>query len=232
MTSSEQPAPRVDVQLLSDGVWFLTGGTHHSVVVEFKDYMAIIEAPLSEERADAVLTEAKHLVINKPLKYVINTHHHFDHSGGLRTMVAEGATIITSALNKPFYDEAFKAKATIEPDKLSKHPKAPSYVLVSQKYELTDGAQKIEIYPMKDEMHNEGMLMVYLPHDKILVEADEWNPPAIGEIEPPAGTMPYPAVSLYENIQRLKLDVAKIAPIHGRLATMADFLKYLGKSKT
>jgi len=229
---AEVPSPRVDVQLLSDGVWYLTGGTHHSLVVEFKDYMAIIEAPLNEERSNAILTEARHLVINKPLKYVINTHHHFDHSGGLRTMVAEGATIVTSAINKPYYDKAFAAKATVEPDKLSKSPKAPSYVLISDKYLLTDGTQKIEIYPMKDEMHNEGMLLVYLPSGKVLVEADEWNPPASGDIQPPAGTTPAPAVALYDNIQRLKLDVSKIAPIHGRLVTMADFLKYLGKSKT
>lgn len=229
---SETPSPRVDVQLLSDGIWFLTGGSHHSLVVEFKDYMAIIESPQSEERANAVLTEAKHLVINKPVKYVINTHHHFDHSGGLRTMVAEGATIVTSPINKPFYDLAFKAKATVAPDKLSKNPKVPSYLLMADKYVLTDGTQKIEIYPMKDEMHNEGMLLVYLPTAKVLVEADEWNPPALGDIQPPAGTTPFPAENLYANIQRLKLDVAKIAPIHGRLVTMADFLKYLGKSKT
>jgi glyoxylase-like metal-dependent hydrolase (beta-lactamase superfamily II) len=228
--TAETPRVDVSVQLLADGVWYLTGGTHHSLVVEFKDYMAIIEGPLNEERSLAVMAEAKHLVINKPIKYVINTHHHFDHSGGLRTYIAEGATIVTSALNKPFYDQMAKMRATIAPDKLSKTPKIPAYVLVSDKYVLTDGTQKIELYPMKDDNHADGMLLAYIPAGKILVEADDWNSPAPDA--PPPANAPLSSINLYDNIQRLKLDVAKIAPIHGRLATMADFLKFLGKSKT
>jgi glyoxylase-like metal-dependent hydrolase (beta-lactamase superfamily II) len=219
----------VDVQLLSEGVWYLTGGTHHSLVVEFKDYMAIIEAPLDEARSNAVLIEAKHLVINKPVKYLINTHHHFDHSGGLRTYVAEGATIVTSAMNKPFYDQMFKVKTTLAPDRLAKTPKAAAYLPVTDKYILTDGTQKIELYAMKNDNHNEGMLIAYIPAGKILVEADEWNPPAVGA--PAPATPPAASVNLYDNVQRLKLDVSKIAPIHGRLVSMADFLKFLGKAK-
>ncbi len=228
--TAETPRMDVSVQLLSDGVWYLTGGTHHSLVVEFKDYMAIIEGPLDEARSLAVMAEAKRLVINKPIKYLINTHHHFDHLGGVRTYVAEGATVVTNASNKAYYDKVFAMKDTLVPDKLSKTPKVPTYVLVTDKYVLTDGTQKIELYPMKDDNHAEGMLLAYLPSGKILVEADEWNPPA-ADAAPPANP-PLSSINLYENIQRLKLDVAKFAPIHGRLVTMADFLKFLGKSKT
>jgi glyoxylase-like metal-dependent hydrolase (beta-lactamase superfamily II) len=224
------PASVVDDQLLSDGIWYLTGGTHHSIVVEFKDYIAIIEAPLNEERSEAVIAEAKRLAINKPIKYLINTHQHFDHSGGLRTYVAEGSTIVTSSMNVAFYEQMFKEKPTLEPDLLVKKPKAATIVPVTDKYVLTDGTQKIEVYAMKGDNHNEGMLIVYLPNGKILVEADEYNPPA-ADAKPPLST-PASALNLYDNIQRLKLDVSKIAPIHGRLVTMADFLKFLGKSKT
>ena len=228
--TAETPRNDVSVQLLAEGVWYLTGGTHHSLVVEFKDYMAIVEAPLSEERSLAVLAQAKRLVINKPVKYVINTHQHFDHSGGLRTYVAEGATIVTHPINRPYYDQTFKMRATVAPDRLSKTPKLPLYLLVADKYVLTDGTQKIEIYPMKDDNHNDGMLLVYLPAGKILVEADEWNPPA-ADAPPPANASPA-NINLYDNIQRLKLEVKKIAPIHGRLVTMADYMKYLGKKSS
>ncbi len=222
-------APRNDVsdQLLADGVWYLTGGTHHSLVVEFKDYMAIIEAPLSEERSEAVIAEAKRLVINKPIKYLINTHQHFDHSGGLRTYVAEGATIITHPMNKAFYEQMFKMKPTIASDRLAKNPKTPVIIPVMDRYVLTDGTQKIELFAMKDDNHNEGMLIAYIPAGKILVEADEYNPPA-ADAAPPLSP-PASSLNLYDNIERLKLDVSKIAPIHGRLVTMADFLKYVGK---
>ena len=225
--TAEAPRNDVSVQLLADGVWYLTGGTHHSLVVEFKDYMAIIEAPLSEARSEAVLAEAKRLVINKPVKYLINTHQHFDHSGGLRTYVAEGATIVTHPMNKAFYDQMFKMKPTIAPDRLAKTPKVPVILPVMDRYVLTDGAQKIEIYAMKDDNHNEGMLIAYIPAGKILVEADEFNPPAADA--PPPLSPPASSLNLYDNIQRLKLDVSKIAPIHGRLVSMADFHKFLGK---
>ena len=84
---------------MGDGVWYLIGGSHHSLVVEFNDYIAIIEAPLSEERSMAVIAEAKKLVPNKPIKYLLMTHHHFDHTGGLRTYAAEGVTIVTNQSN-------------------------------------------------------------------------------------------------------------------------------------
>ena len=103
---------KVESQKLGDGAWWLGGGSHHSVVVEFKDYIAIVETPLTEERAEAVLAEARKLAPNKPIKYVINTHHHFDHSGGLRAVVAEGITIITNEQNKAFYEQAWKTPHT------------------------------------------------------------------------------------------------------------------------
>ena len=89
------PPVRVTTEKLADGIWYLTGGSHHSVLVEFADHVALIEAPQNEERSTAVIAEVKKLTPTKPIRYLVNTHHHFDHSGGLRTYVAEGATIVT-----------------------------------------------------------------------------------------------------------------------------------------
>ena len=108
---------------IADGVWHLAGGSHHSVVVEFKDYIAIVEAPLSEERSLAVLAEAKKLVPNKPVKYLLTTHHHFDHTGGLRTYAAEGVTIVTNQSNVAYFEKTLMAPATMAPDSQAKSPK-------------------------------------------------------------------------------------------------------------
>jgi Metallo-beta-lactamase superfamily len=108
---SRQRAPghvtpaRVESQKLADGVWFLGGGSHNSLAVEFRDFIAIVDGPLSEERSLAVIAEVQKLVPNKPIRYLVNTHHHFDHSGGLRAYVAEGATIVTHQGNRAFYED-------------------------------------------------------------------------------------------------------------------------------
>lgn len=221
------PAVKVESAKLSDGVWFLGGGSHHSLLVEFKDYVAVIEAPLNEERSMAVITEAKKLVPNKPIKYVISTHHHFDHSGGLRTYVAEGATIVTHESNKDFYEKTFQAPATLQPDEQSKGPKPATFQTVSDKWVLTDGKQKVEVYATQGDLHSDELLVAYLPGPRVLVEADAYSP---GPVNTPPSPAPPNAVNLYNNIQRLKLNVATIAPIHGRgPVPMAEFRKFVGK---
>ncbi len=226
--SATVPKATVDSAKLADGVWYMTGGTHHSLVVEFKDYMAIIEGPLNEERSLAVMAEAKKLVPGKPINYVISTHHHFDHAGGLRTYVAQGATVVTHDSNKDYFQKTFMAPATLSPDMQAKSPKMPIIQGVTDKFVLTDGKQTIEVYATQGDTHTDEMLVAYLPKSRILVEADSYSPAAAGT--PPPSPAPPNAVNLYNNIQRLKLNVATIAPIHGRGAVpMAEFLKFIGK---
>ena len=93
---------RVETQKLADGVYLLGGGSHNSVAVEFKDYIAVVEAPLDERRNLAVIEEVVRLIPNKPIRFLVNTHQHFDHIGGLRTYMHIGATIITHWKNMEF----------------------------------------------------------------------------------------------------------------------------------
>jgi glyoxylase-like metal-dependent hydrolase (beta-lactamase superfamily II) len=216
------PPVTVTSQKLADGIWFLAGGSHNSVLVEYPTYLVMIEAPLDEARSMAVIAEAKKLVPNKPIKYLINTHHHFDHSGGVRTYVVEGATIITNEINKAYYEHVWKAPRTLQPDQLAQNSRKPTFITVKDKYTLADGERSLEIYPIEGDTHNSGLMMVYMPKDKILVEADDFSWPA--------GTRSGPryhanTVNLYRNIQRLKLDVKTIAPIHGVPVPMSEIEK-------
>lgn len=222
------PPVRVEVQKVADGVWYFTGGSHHSAAVEFKDHVVVIEGPQNEERSVAVLAEVKKAVPNKPIKYLVNTHHHFDHSGGIRTYVAEGATIITHQMNKPFYEKTFTAARTLAPDQLSQAKKKANIETMTDKRVLTDGSRTMELHLIKGNTHNDGIIMAYLPKEKILIEADVYSP-AAPNAPPPATPNPF-SVNLYDNIQRLKLDVNQIVPIHGRLVTLADLLKAIGKA--
>jgi glyoxylase-like metal-dependent hydrolase (beta-lactamase superfamily II) len=216
------PPVKVTSQKLADGIWFLAGGSHNSVLVEYPSYLVMIEAPLDEARSIAVIDEAKKVAPNKPIKYLINTHHHFDHSGGLRTYVAEGATIITHEMNRTYYERVWKAPHTIEPDRLAQNPRQPTFVTVKEKYTLADGGRSLEIYPLEGDTHNAGLMMVYLPKEKILVEADDFSWPA--------GTRAGPRyhannVNLYRNIQHLNLDLKTIAPIHGEPVPLSELQK-------
>jgi glyoxylase-like metal-dependent hydrolase (beta-lactamase superfamily II) len=221
-------AVRVESQKLSDGVWLVAGGSHHSVAVEFADFVSVVEAPLNEERSLAVIAEVQKLVPNKPLRYLVNTHHHFDHSGGLRTYVAEGATIVTHQGNRDFYEDVVfhPAQRVGQPDRLSLAPRAPTFETLSQKYVISDGVRTMEIFTVQGLGHSQGMLIAYLPKEKMLVNADLYSPPAQGA-QPPA-TPTAGSVVLNQNIQRLKLDVAQHVPIHGRVGTMEEFSRIVG----
>jgi len=226
--AAQIPPVKVETVKLGDGAWWLGGGTHHSVVVEFKDFIVVVETPLTEERAEAVLNEAKKLVPGKPIKYVVNTHHHFDHSGGLRAVAAEGIPIITNEQNKAFYEQAWKNPHTLEPDMLSKNPKKATFITVKDKYEITDGNQTLDLYLTSPNDHNGDMMIGYLPKLKVLIEADLFTPAAPNAPAPPPVAMTF-ANQLYDNLQRLKLDVTTIAPLHGRVVPYGDMLKMLGK---
>jgi glyoxylase-like metal-dependent hydrolase (beta-lactamase superfamily II) len=222
------PPVQVATTKMADGVWFVGGGSHHSVVVEFDKFITVIEGPLTEERSLAVIAEAKKLAPNKPIKYLVSTHHHFDHSGGLRTYVAEGATIVTEASNKPFWEKTFMAPATIQPDAQAKAHKKASIVAVSDKYVITDGKQSIEIYTTKGDQHSDELMVVYIQPAKILVEADSYSPGPPNA--PPPNPVPPNALVLYDNIQRLKLDPTTVVGIHGRgPVPYAEFTKFVGK---
>jgi glyoxylase-like metal-dependent hydrolase (beta-lactamase superfamily II) len=221
-------AVNVEMEKLADGVYYVKGGSHHSVAIDQRDHIVVVEAPQNEARSTAVIAKVKETIPNKPIRYVINTHQHFDHSGGLRTYVDEGATVVTHASNKPFYEQAWAAPRTINPDKLARSNKSAKFETFTDKHVLTDGRRAIEIYQIAGGGHNDAFAMVYLPAEKILVEVDAYAPPA-GNVPPPAVPNPF-AVNLYENIQRLKLDVRQIAALHGpRVATMADLRAFIGQ---
>jgi glyoxylase-like metal-dependent hydrolase (beta-lactamase superfamily II) len=221
------PAVNVTSEKLADGVYFLTGGTHHSVAIDQADHIAIIEAPLNEERSLAVIAKAKELIPGKSIKYLINTHAHFDHSGGLRTFVDEGAEIVTLKANQAYYEKVWAAPHAINPDHLAKSKKEAHFLSFAGKHVLTDGKRPIEIHSIAGNGHNDAFVLVYLPNEKVLVEADAYTPTA-ANVPAPAIPNPY-SVNLYENIQKLNLNVEKIAGIHGpRVASLNDLRAVIG----
>ena len=227
--SAPAPPVTVTVEKLADGVYYLKGGSHHSVAIDQKDHIVVVEGSLNEARSSAVIAKVKETIPNKPIRYLINTHHHFDHSGGLRTFVDEGSTIVTHQMNRGYYEKAWAAPRTLNPDLLAKSNKAATFETFTDKHVLTDGNRAIEVHHIAGSGHNDAFAMIYLPKEKILIEGDAYTPPA-ANAAPPSAPNPF-AVNLYDNIVRLKLDVQQIAAIHGpRVATMADLRAFIGQA--
>jgi len=230
-TGNFAPAnPPATSEKLGDGVYLITGG-YAVIAVDFKDYIALIECGQSEARALSVIAEAKRVIPNKPIRYVVNTHSHFDHSSGLRTFVAEGATIITHQVNKAYLEKVLSAPHTLNPDKQQDAKKKVLVEAMGEKKVLTDGTHTIELYHLQNFGHHDGMIVAYLPKEKVLLEADGYNPQAVTAVAPNP-PIPY-TVSLLDNIQRLKLDVQRIVPVHypadNRVVTFTDLTKWLGR---
>jgi glyoxylase-like metal-dependent hydrolase (beta-lactamase superfamily II) len=215
------PPATVTAEEIAKGVWFLAGQSHHSVVVEFADHLTLIEAPQNDVRTLAVIAKARTLRPDKPLTQIVNTHHHFDHSGGVRAAVSEGLTLITHKGNAAFYEAAVRRAHTIAPDALANNPKPLKIETVDNELVLKDAMHTVVLYPIADNKHSDTMLLAYLPQEKILVEVDLFSPGAAAQ--------PY-AASLLENIRKRNLKVDRIVPLHGAIAPFAELVKAAGTS--
>ena len=217
---------RVTVDKVADGVWFISGGSHNSVAIEMKDYMILIETPLNDGRSMPVIEQVKKLVPGKPIRYVVNSHGHFDHSGGLRAAVGEGATIVTQAQNKAYFERAFATPNTIAPDHLAKSGKKARIMTVDEKTVLRDGARTVELHHVADSNHSDAFLVAYLPKERLLIEADSFTP-GPPNTPPPAQLNPN-NTNLVDNLARLKLSVDRILPLHGRVVPSSELYAAVG----
>jgi glyoxylase-like metal-dependent hydrolase (beta-lactamase superfamily II) len=219
-------------QSLGNGVWLIGGAGANSVAVEFRDFITVVEGPQDDARSNAVIAEVKRVIPNKPIRYLVNTHHHWDHSGGIRTFAAEGATIVTHESNRDFYEKVVLAPQPrlLSPDRLSQSPFATTgpgpqrLETFADRYAISDGTQTIMVYHVDGLDHAADMAIAYIPSAKILINAD-MGPPAVGT---PAANVNASAVALYRIMQRLRLEVAQHVPIHGNPSSNADFERTVG----
>jgi len=211
----------VTVDKAADGVWFLHGGSHHSVAIEMRDHVVLFEAPLGDGRTLAVLDAVKKTIPGKPIRHAVVTHHHFDHSGGLRAAASDGATLVVPEASRAFYEQAYAAPRALAPDALARAGKTATFETYrGDRHVLTDGARTVEIHLLRDNIHAEGFVVGYLPKEKILIVADAFSPRA-PVTQTPANINPS-TKNLWENIDRLKLDVQTVLPIHGRMVKVDE----------
>ena len=221
--------PGTPSEKLADGVYLILGG-YASLAVDFKDYIVVIEGPQSEERASAIIAEAKRLIPGKPIRYVVNTHHHIDHSSGLRTFVAEGATVVTHEINKPYFEKIFSAPHTLNPDKLAQSKRKPTFETVADE----EGADRRQ--PRHRAASPPGQRAQRGAARGLPAEGENSRRGGCLQSAGPgqcAGSVSGQSVHRQprREYRRLKLDVETIIPVHyaadGRKVTRAELMRFV-----
>jgi glyoxylase-like metal-dependent hydrolase (beta-lactamase superfamily II) len=199
---------------LADGVHKVGGGSHATVVIEMRDHLVAVEGPLYEARTAPVVKSIKERFPSKPIRYMVPTHHHLDHSGGIRAFMAEGATMVVPFVAKDFHTRVARAPHTRQPDSLERNKRS----VVIEAFGgaprvLTDGSRRVEVHPLPTS-HAEDTVVIYLPADKMLIEADHISPRG-GQVRPAPLVKEFVA-----GLDKLGIDVATIVGIHGDSASM------------
>ena len=217
-------ARQVGVQKLAEGVHLvenLGGGNYNVMAVEFPDYIAVVEAPVDVPTSEQAIAQIKKAIPNKPIKYVVVTHFHSDHSGGLRAFAAEGATVITTPGNKNLMTAIFSSK---RPDAFARSGRKPSIQYVQNgRHTLRGGDQVLELYEIGSP-HAKEMMVAYLPSQRVLFQGDLFF---ASYENAPFGAPQQVTQDFYSKLKGLNLAVDKLAGVHGRVSNMQELASSL-----
>jgi len=223
---SFQPQVNPTMTKLADNVYSYERANYKTIAVEFPRWIAMFEAPRSEDFNLRVADMIVKQIPNKPIRYVVNSHQHADAAGGLRAYSHLGATILTSFHNIELFRRDFinYQARTMKPDMVSQWPPtelAEGYYWedIRENYTLEDQGRVMHMYYINPLQHSEGMLVAYLPREKMLIENDIINTNNLPAM--PTRDM----TTLYRQVTALKLDVQQIVPIHGQPMSWSDFAK-------
>ncbi|HEX8456017.1 MAG TPA: MBL fold metallo-hydrolase [Pyrinomonadaceae bacterium] len=202
---------------LAENVYTIRGGGYNVLAVGFKDHVMVVETPGNDQTSREVIARVKELMPGKPVKYAAVTHHHDDHAGGIRTYIAEGATIVTTPGLRSFFERVAAARNfTLAPDTLARTPR-PLLIetLQNGKRVFTDGTQTVELYDIGRGPHMDEMIVAYLPKEKIIFQGDLLNLPDDRRPLPGNQTTAHFA----EWLKKSGLAVERIVGVHGPVAT-------------
>lgn len=222
-TAPSAPVETPPVNRLAENVHMIRGGGYNVLAVGFKDHVMVIETPGGDNTSREVISKIKELMPGKPIKYAAVTHHHDDHAGGVRTYIAEGATIITTPGLRAFFERVAAARNfTLQPDALTRNPRPLVLeTLQNGKRVYSDGTQTVELYDIGSGPHMDEMIVAYLPKEKIIFQGDLLNRPEDGHIAPGNATTAHFA----DWLKKSGLAVERIVGVHGPVATPDDLQK-------
>jgi glyoxylase-like metal-dependent hydrolase (beta-lactamase superfamily II) len=201
---------------LAPGVQHVTGGTHHALLVELRDHLVVFDAPVGDVQSKWVLDAARAKYPNKPVKFIVLTHHHMDHAGGLRAYVAQGATLVVGRGAAEHYRRVLASPFTRNPDLAAKDLKGTEIIEVADKHVFSDGQREVHAY-LLDNPHAAATLIGYVPAARLGYVTDIWSPGA----GPLPNAITPPLAALVAGVKRAGIAPTKFAGGHGSTADYA-----------
>ena len=209
---------------LAPGVQHVVGGSHNSMIVEMKEYLVVFDAPVGDATSKWILDAARAKYPNKPVKYVVLTHHHMDHAGGLRAFAAQGATVVTGKGTAAHFRRVLGAPFTRNPDLPARDLKSTPIIEVTDKQVFGDGTREVGAYVI-DNPHSNGLMIGYVSDAKIAYVTDIWSP---GAAPLPEKLTP-PLSALVTGVKKAGIAPAKFAGGHGSTGDYAPLAALEGK---
>jgi glyoxylase-like metal-dependent hydrolase (beta-lactamase superfamily II) len=224
VAAREPDAFPMNLVKVADGVYHAQAFRHHSLVVEFPTFMAVVEAPYLDTQTRMLAKVIAAQFPNKPIRYAAITHFHYDHIGGIRAMAALGATILVAKGQEEAIKRVLDAPHTHPPDDLAKaKDKAGMMEVYEGKKEIKEGNQSLELHPFTSP-HVDPMVMAYVPSGRVLFQSDIW----FSGLGLPGSDV---SAHLLETIQKAKLNVNTMAGGHGLVGPFSELTKAIAAMK-
>jgi hypothetical protein len=168
-------SPGLRLVEIAPNVQHAVGGTHNSLIVAMPNFLVVFDAPINEWQSRWTIDAAKQKYPGKPIKYLVLTHQHNDHTGGARTYVAEGATVIVGKPGKAYFENVFAAPHTVNPDQLQKNPKPASVMELADQMSIKDGDDEIRLYKIASS-HSDPTVIGHVVRGDVVWVTDLYSP--------------------------------------------------------